>query len=208
MRSQTIMINGKTINVPRGLKTSDLAKTINLDDDHFIAEQNEIGQFSQILERNSILPKKSNLNLMTLPRYIQGYDSKASRIHDEISIISYRFPVQFDEYNLDYISIKKFPLNHKFNYLDTTLLIKIPVQYPFSPPEHFYLKKGLLYKGASPEHYFQDAGFNDLDSLGWSKYCLHVKSWKPNSDIISGDSLITFLELIKLVFDNIERERV
>ncbi len=60
----------------------------------------------------------------------------------------------------------------------------------------------------SPGHYFQDSGFNDLSNLGWSKFCLHTKSWKPAVDIISGDSLITFLELIKLVFDNLEREGV
>lgn len=208
MKSQTIRINGKDIKVPSGMKAQELKNYVDLDSKHFFAEQRPAGESSVILHNNSRIPEKSDLNLVTLPRYVQGYDSRVQRIQNEMTIISHRFPVLFDEKNLNYISIKNFPLNHNFNFDSTTLLLKIPVQYPFTPPEHFYLKKGLRYKGKSPEHYFQNAGFNDLSDLGWSKFCLHTKSWKPTSDIISGDSLITFLELIKLVFDNLEREGV
>jgi hypothetical protein len=208
MKSQTIRINGKDIKIPLGLKTSELEDYVDLDTTHFFAEQNLANQSSAILDRNSNLPQKSDLTLITLPRYVQGFDSRAARLQKEITIISHRFPILFDENNLSYISVTNFPLNSQFNFSSTTLLLKIPVQYPYTPPEHFYLKKGLLYNGKSPVHYFQSAGFNDLSDLGWSKYCLHTKSWKPTSDILSGDSLITFLELIKLVFDNLEREEV
>lgn len=208
MKTQTIRINGKDIKIPSGLKSNELENYINLDSKHFLAEQKSFGEPSIILDRNSRISQESDLNLVTLPRYVQGFDSREARIQKEITIISHRFPVLFDDNNLNYISVKNFPLNHKFNFSSTTLLLKIPIQYPFTPPEHFYLKKGLLYKGSSPEHYFQNAGFNDLANLGWSKFCLHTKSWKPTTDIISGDSLITFLELIKLVFDNLEREGV
>ncbi len=208
MKSQKIRINGRDIKIPSGMQAGELEDYIGLDSEHFVAEQGAAGESSIILDNNSKIPKKSDLNLITLPRYVQGFDSKAVRLQTEITIISNRFPVLFDENNLNYISIKNFPLNSQFNFRKTTLLLKIPSQYPFTPPEHFYLKKGLLYKGKSPEHYFQDAGFNDLSKLGWSKFCLHTKSWKPTTDILSGDSLITFLELIKLVFDNLEREGV
>lgn len=208
MQRQKVRINGQDIVIPQGTTTKELGRMIDLDGDHFLAEQNEHNESTQILDRNSRLPQKTDLSLVTLPRYRQGICTKTKRIQNEITIISSRFPVLFDEDNLNYVSIMNFPLNLHFNFRVTTLLIKIPNQYPFTPPEHFYLKKGLLYKGRPPEHYFQGAGFNDLDSHGWSKYCLHVTSWKPSVDIISGDSLITFLELIKLVFDNIEREAV
>lgn len=208
MKTQTIRINGKDIRIPFGLKAGELDNYTNLDSEHFIAKQDSSGLPSVILNKDTKISPESNLNLITLPRYVQGYDARVVRLQKEITIMSHRFPILFDEDNLNFISITKFPLNPQFNFRTTTLLLKIPAQYPFTPPEHFYLKKGLLYKGEPPEHYFQNAGFNDLLNLGWSKFCLHTKSWKPTADILSGDSLITFLELIKIVFDNLELEEV
>jgi len=208
MNSQKIKINGIDIDIPNGMKTKELNDYICLDSNHFFAERNPFGQSSSILNNNSMLPQKSNLELVTLPRFKQGFDSRENRIHREVNKISYTYPVLYEEGKLSYLAIKNFLLNSNFNLTSTTLLIKIPPKYPFTPPEHFYLKKGLLYKGKSPTHYFQNAGFNDLSEEGWSKFCLHVKSWKPSKDIISGDSLITFLELIQIVFDNLEREEI
>jgi len=105
----------------------------------------------------------------------------------------------------------KFSLSKYWSRSTATLLIKIPVDYPRTPPLHFFIKKGLTYKGTCPSHFFKDDSYNELSKYGWGKYCLHISgNWRPsnNSNILNGDNLITYLELVKTVLDNMERETI
>ena len=48
-----------------------------------------------------------------------------------------------------------------------------------------------------------------MSGLGWGQYCLHIdENWIPSTNILDGDSLISYLELVKLVLDNPEREDI
>ena len=69
------------------------------------------------------------------------------------------------------------------------------------------MNKELRYKGNNPSHFFRDNTFNEMANLGWGKYCIHIKGkWAPSNNILDGDSLLSYLELIKVVLDNMERE--
>jgi len=208
MTKQTVRFNGRDIEVPMGTSINDLKNQINLDSNHFVVEQNPLGQRTRILNNNSVIPNKQDLHLRSLPRYIQGFDLKVVRIQKEINFIKKFYQVKSDEDNLSFIMIFNFSLNSDYNFETTSLMIKIPKNYPLVGLEHFFLKQGLKYRGESPEHYFQIAKHNELAHKNWSKFCIHPKRWKPTKDIIYGDSIITFLELIQFVLDNPQREEV
>ena len=207
---QKIRVNGIDRKIPSGMNLNEIEKLINLDSGNFLAERNHAGRPLRILNKNQNIPKKSNLRFETLPRFEQGYDSRKHRINQEITHVSRKYPVIFDESNFNYIAIKNFPLNHHYNYRKITLLIKLGKDYPHSPPIHFFLKTGVRYKNRKLSHNFEDTSYNEMAGKNWSKYCLHIRknSWKPVLDIISGDYLLTFIELINFVLNNPEKESV
>lgn len=210
--SRTIFIGGRPVRVDDNASLQDIRSLTNMDRGRFLALQNSNNQggYEIFDEKRNRLPDRDNdLNFIPLPRYRQGFDYRAQRITEEAKIISSRFPVEFDDDNFDYISVQNFPLNRSWSQPTTSMLIKIPEDYPSTPPVHFFMKQGLTYKGRCPSHYFKDNSFNELEEYGWGKYCIHVTgSWCPTQNILDGDSLITYLELVKTVLDNIEREKV
>jgi len=211
--ARIIYVGGRPHRVDDNATESDVRRIANVADDHFLTMQNSDTQGYKIFDERTKLPKGSNdLHMLSLPRYEQGFDHKKKRILQEVSKISMRYPVQIDDNKLNYIMVMKFQLNRFFSQPTTSLLIKIPAGYPETAPTHFFMKKSLTYKGKCPEHYFKEDSSvfnNKLSHLGWGKYCLHIEgSWRPSSNILDGDSLISFLELIKTVLENIERTRV
>ena len=206
--ARTIFVGGRPIRVDENATEREVRQLADVDNNHFLAVQNPGGQGYDIF--NERLPQgRDDLQIIPLPKYTQGgFDTRKQRVLKEASIVSKRYVLELDDENLDYFAVKKFPLNKHFSQSTTTLLIKIPAGYPETPPIHFFLKKGITYKGRHPSHYFEDHSFNELRNLDWSKYCIHLKSWRPSSNILDGDSLITYLELIKTVLDNLEIEKV
>jgi len=211
--ARIIYVGGRPHRVDDNATESDVRRIANVADDHFLTMQNSDPQGYKIFDERTKLPKgRDDLHMTSLPKYTQGFDYKKKRILQEVSQISMRHPVQIDDNNLNYITVMKFNLNKHFSQRTTSLLIEIPSGYPQVPPIHFYMQKTLTYKGRCPTHYFKEDSSlfnNKLSHLGWGKYCLHIKgSWRPSSNILDGDSLLTFLELIKTVLDNLERSRV
>ena len=203
-----IYIAGRRRIVPDDVSEREIRQMGNVGRDRFLAVQNPEGEGYEIFDEEQ-LKRKRDLNVVSLPRYRQGFDYRKERIHKEAEIISSRFVVEVDYENLNYILIRDFPLNKFWSQSTTPLLLKIPKEYPRTPPIHFFMRRSLSYKGSNPSHYFKDIGFNELADNGWGKYCLHIKgSWRPSNNILDGDNLITYLELIKVVLDNLEREKV
>ncbi len=141
---RTIYIGGRPVQVGNNATERDIRRIANVDRDHFLAEQNPDGEGYEIFdERRSRLPEgRGNLNLIPLPRYKQGFDYRRERILREVSLISQRYPCQIDDYNLNYIAVMQFPLNQYWSQSSTTLLLKIPQDYPKTPPVHFFMRKG------------------------------------------------------------------
>jgi hypothetical protein len=222
----TMMIHGKQIQIPENTNEEQIREIANIDPNRLLVQQNPTGKKYEIYNERKPLPKNKDLNMIDLPRYEQGnngrlpkqktlnisalpcyeqgIDDRKQRIMEEVKVISHRSPVQIDEENFDYIAIMKFNLNENFSQPTTTLLIKMPKLYPEVPPTHFFIKKSILCKGANALYYHKDDEFNELSEDGWGKYCLHIKGncWKPSINILEGDNLITYLELIKTVIDN------
>jgi hypothetical protein len=207
---RTIFMGGRPIPVGENATQNDIRRAGNVDRDHFMAIQNPEGTGYQIFDERSTLPKgKEDLHLVSLPRFRKGFDDRKQRILDEVKIISYRYPVEVDLNNLKYIAVREFPLNRYFSQSTTTILIKIPIMYPETPPVHFFMKKTLKYKGGNIPHFYDQKERNELADRGWGKFCVHIdQNWKPSVNLLEGDNLLTYLELIKTLFDNPDKESV
>ena len=207
--SREIFIAGRRYVVPDDFDPREIRQLANVDRERFLAIQNTEGEGYEILDEKKQLPEKRELNFISLPRYRQGFDYRRVRIEREAENMSIRFVVEVDYENLNYILIRDFPLNKNWSQPTTPLLLKIPKDYPQTPPSHFFMRRSLTYKGGNPSHYFKEIGLNELANNGWGKYCLHVEgSWRPSDSILDDDSLLTYIELIKTVLDNLEREEV
>lgn len=206
--SRVFYIAGRRHIVPDNASERDIRQLADAGRDRFLAVQNPEGEGYEIFDEEQ-LKRKRDLNLIPLPRYRQGFNYRRKRINRELETLSSRFDIEADDENLEYFAVLDFLLNHGWSQPTTTLLTKIPQNYPQVPPVHFFMKKGLSYLGKNPSHFFRDNTFNELADLGWGKYCLHIEGkWNPSNNILDGDSLLTFLELVKVVLDNLEREKV
>lgn len=207
---RTIFMGGRPVQVDENATIEDIRRAANVDRNHFIANQNTEKRGYDIFDEKSIMPKgKEDLHLVSLPRFRKGFDDRKQRILDEIKIISLRYPVEVDLNNLKYVAVREFPLNRFFSQSTTTILIKIPVMYPETPPVHFFMKKTIKYKGGQLPHYFDQKEMNELSNRGWGKFCVHIdQNWRPSVNLLEGDNLSTYLELIKTLFDNPDKESV
>jgi hypothetical protein len=73
-------------------------------------------------------------------------------------------------------------------------LILIPPGYPITPPDNFYTDNELrLSSGALPGN--SNANTIQLERP-WLQFSYHVESadWQPNSDLLQGHNLMTFLQ--------------
>jgi len=133
-----------------------------------------------------------------------GYNVLQQRLFKEFQLLSKDFMIEFDDDNYFYVKINRVPLVSGYSQRFTSVLIKIPKGYPTVAPEHFFLKKSLTYKGRTPAHMFKDNSFNELSKIGWAKFCVHPKkrAWRPSQNISKGDSLVSFLDLVRSVLDN------
>lgn len=66
------------------------------------------------------------------------------------------------------------------------------------PPYDFYLDRNLRTKnGACLSNYFEEPGeSNKLGHLGYAYLCIHLMDWQPSLDVVSGDNLLTVVDLI------------
>ncbi|MFQ3611927.1 MAG: E2/UBC family protein [Fimbriimonadales bacterium] len=113
---------------------------------------------------------------------------------------------QYDDVEGTWVVISDFPLPEGYNYETTDILILLPPNYPLSPPDWFYVDHNLrLRNGKRLSHVFYDLTSHDPNrqrmeppqQKGWTGCCLHIRSWKPANDPLSGHSLLSVCELIK-----------
>lgn len=117
--------------------------------------------------------------------------------------------VSYDQSSFKWLMIKGFPLPKWWRQLSTNLLIILPNTGNIHtyPPDKFYLNKGLrTVNGLVPKHYYEGGGYNDMSSKGWARYSFELDSWKPSSDVVSGNTLIDLLAAIYVSLDLLARE--
>ena len=130
------------------------------------------------------------------------------RLLNEVLMIAPRFSntggIYYDEANLDWIMIPRYPLPERWQERWSKLLIVPPSSYPQLAPLGFYLnKKFRLKAGGSDPHATGQAyhGAPDLLKSGWHWYCVTVENglggWHPSADYRQPDNLWTFLNMVR-----------
>jgi hypothetical protein len=108
-------------------------------------------------------------------------DRNRRRIIDDAQNLTLFFDqVQLDD-NLKWLIVYDVKLPYGFNVDKTAVLLKIPPDYPQTPPgvghHGIYLTEGLLRFGAQPQSYLQRNAYCwktccDLSAKGWWWYCI------------------------------------
>jgi len=132
---------------------------------------------------------------------------RGRRILQEVVLLAMAFgEVNFDENCYTWVHIPRFRLPAGWNKATTELLVELPRAYPQVGPDGFYLDKRLRDRqGRTPGHYFEEKSrYNRYAHLGWAWFCLHQEpgkkgGWKATSDIMEGDNLVKYVELIRAI---------
>lgn len=117
-----------------------------------------------------------------------------SRLEEDIKNLSYVYPVALDE---NYLIVEDFDLPPGYNYNTVPVLLKLPPDYPESPPgvgnSAVYVPMGLRFKGRKPKDCHEDKGPNKE----WAWWCYESIKWD-----ICRDDFITFFELLRAHMTN------
>lgn len=128
-------------------------------------------------------------------------DARLRRIFQEAALAACLFSqskrVEVDPDEGRWVLIYDFPLPQGYNRPMTHILIRLPPNYPLTPPDWFYLDRGVRRADGRPPHYFEDDHIpQELRQKGWAGGCLHIREWRPGADPLWGHSLLTVCKLI------------
>jgi hypothetical protein len=106
--------------------------------------------------------------------------------------------VSYDDLNFSWIKVHSFKLPPVFTKSYTALLISTPGQNIENYNGYdFYLDKELERKDNQPmDHIFGRSGYNDLSHKNHARLSLHLKSFRPALDVISGENLLDMCEVV------------
>ena len=85
----------------------------------------------------------------------------------------------------------------RFNLIETPLLFVVPLGYPNTGPDNFFVSAALrLQNGAIAPGFNQNA--NSSSGVApvpgdWGWFSWHPQSWRPTANPADGDNLLTFL---------------
>jgi hypothetical protein len=130
---------------------------------------------------------------------------RMSRIAREMALAAMRYSMtkqaKYDPDNGEWVLIHNFGLPYGYNYDRTDILIyPLSPLYPQEPPDWFYMDRGLRRCDGKPPHYFEDAMGRAPTLEHWAAGCLHIKTWYPTNDPLTGHSLLTVYQLIQDAF--------
>lgn len=124
-------------------------------------------------------------------------------VRAEIRILSGKYgKVQHDE-QLTWVLIGRYLLPlARFNIESSPLLFRIPVGYPNTAPDNFFVDGALqLRNGARPPSF--NPGSNASNGPApvagnWGWFSWHPVVWRPAATIHGGDNLLTFLRGVNM----------
>ena len=118
------------------------------------------------------------------------------RLRKDLRELSYVYPVALDD-DCESILVSHFNLPPGYNARYISILLKLPRDYPESPPgvgdAKVYVPKGLKFNGRIPEDYHEGSGPTE----DWAWWCYERIDWNPCKD-----KLITFFELLRAHMTN------
>ena len=126
-----------------------------------------------------------------------------ARIQDEVGLLRQKFPTL--EHGPDFkwvlLPIVRFPAG-RFNKPTSPVLFTLPVAYPQTGPDNFFVDVDLrLFDGTTPLAF----NANSNSSSGpapmagnWGWFSWHPQVWRPAAEIGEGDNLLTFVSGIQM----------
>lgn len=125
------------------------------------------------------------------------------RIEAELALLRARYPAlqTSDRPNGVQVTIPEFPLPPGWCRTNTDLAFVIPVGYPATPPDNFFVRPPLTTAAGGPPGNYQADG-TGLGLPGWGGFSFHLRdeaetpSWSPAADPTTGDNLLSFLRAV------------
>lgn len=151
---------------------------------------------------NVIMPARGRIEVdpydhfMDAPRAKRGYGMNIQILENDVRELSYKYRVELDD---DYrrLVVSNFSLPPGYNRSIVPVLLKIPQDYPESPPgvgsSQVYLPGGLRFRGRRPKDYHEKSDSDD----DWCWWCYEWIKWD-----LCRDNLITFFELLRAHMTN------
>jgi len=118
------------------------------------------------------------------------------RFQDELALVRQRYPGAQNGENWVLIPSYTLPVG-RFNLATTPLMFIVPVGYPSTGPDNFFVDVNLrLLDGSMPPAF----NANSNSSTGpapiggnWGWFSWHPQGWRPSAQLQSGDNLLTFI---------------
>lgn len=125
------------------------------------------------------------------------------RVREEIELLKMQFPELRHGDQLDWVLIPELVLPHgRFNKVSTNVLFKIPVGYPQTGPDNFFVDAGVRLKDGSNPPAFNPGSQSSSGPApvegDWGWFSWHPQAWRPAATIEGGDNLSGFVRSIRL----------
>lgn len=125
------------------------------------------------------------------------------RILAELDLLRGKYPDLKHDEDLRWVLIPHFQLPlGRFNREETDLLFSLPVGYPNTGPDNFFVAVSLRLKDSNMPSSFNS---NPNSSTGpalvpgdWGWFSWHPSSWRPAATVEGGDNLASFVRAINM----------
>ena len=122
------------------------------------------------------------------------FSFNTDRLEEDVKNLSYVYTVALDG---DHLVVRDFNLPPGYNWDSIPVLLKLPGDYPESPPgvgsSKVFVPTGLLFGGRIPNDYHENSGPDEK----WAWWCYEWIKWNT-----CRDDLITFFELLRAHMTN------
>lgn len=125
------------------------------------------------------------------------------RVRQEIELLKRQFPELQHGGQLDWVLIPELVLApERFNKSQTKVLFRIPVGYPQTGPDNFFVDSDLRLKNGSQPPALNPGSQSNNGAApvpgAWSWFSWHPNAWRPAASIDAGDNLQGFVRSINL----------
>ncbi len=125
------------------------------------------------------------------------------RVRQEIELLKRQFPDLRHGDQLDWVLIPELVLPAgRFNKASTKVLFRIPVGYPQTGPDDFFVDGDLRLKDGTNPPAFNPGSQSSSGPApvegNWGWFSWHPQGWRPAATIEGGDNLLGFVRTINL----------
>lgn len=131
------------------------------------------------------------------------------KVRQEIELLKTKYPNVEHGEQLNWVLIPRYILpTGRFNQKETRLLFALPVGYPQTGIDNFFVDASLrLSDGGNPPGF--NMGANSSNGTApiqgdWAWFSWHPADWRPTATIEGGDNLLTFLRGVNLCLQGLE----